>query len=72
MTISNESAETILELKKISKLLALIAIENKTQSEKIFFLDQLGYSGPQIGQLLSITPNAVRLALFHARKKGGK
>lgn len=64
-----DSADVLAELRKMNKLLALIATDGKAHSERILLLSQIGFSSGDIGELLSITPNAVRLIIHKAKKK---
>jgi DNA-directed RNA polymerase specialized sigma24 family protein len=65
----NHDGEVLAELRKANKLLALIATDGKPHGERILLLNQLGFSSSEIGDLLAITPNAVRLVVHKARKK---
>jgi len=68
MSSSNE--EVLQELKRISKLLALSLIENKTlQSDKVEMLDRYGFQQKEIAGLLKITPRNVSAHLSNIRKK---
>ncbi len=66
---TQENADVLAELRKMNKLLALIATDGKAHSERILLLNQLGFSSSEIGELLAITPNAVRLIVHKAKKK---
>lgn len=72
MTNPNENSEIIAELRKMNRLLTVIAIEEKTQSEKVLFCSQLGMTHPQIGDVVGISANAVQKALKRLEKKGTK
>jgi DNA-directed RNA polymerase specialized sigma24 family protein len=67
-----ENDDIIKEMKRMNKLLALIATQGKSQGEKISLLNQLDFSSPEIGELLGVTPNLVRVTLHQARKKSKK
>lgn len=68
MSSSNE--EVLQELKRISKLLALSLIENKTlQMDKVEMLDRYGFQQKEIADLLRITPKNVGAHLSNIRKK---
>lgn len=69
MSDSNEEL-MLQELRRISKLLALSLIEDKTlQSEKIEMLDRYGFQQKEIADLLKTTPNTVSAHLSNIRKK---
>lgn len=70
--LSDKYGEQIIEhLQGISQLLAIIATDGKTQSEKVVVLLQVGMNPQQISSILGTTPNAVRL-IKHKAIKGGK
>lgn len=65
----NTHYELLEELKRITKILVLIAAEDKTQKEQIAILDRVGFAPKDIAELLGTTPNTVRVALVDIRKK---
>ena len=65
----NSYKELLEELKRITKILILIAIEGKTQREQIKVLDSIGYTPKDIAELLGTTSNTVRVTLVDIRKK---
>ena len=69
--MSDSTEELMLqELKRISRLLALNLIANKTlQNEKIEMLDQYGFQPKEISDLLKTKPEIVHSALYKIRKK---
>lgn len=62
--------ELLKELKRITKLLVLIATKDQKQKEQIRILDSLNFQPKEIAELLGTTPNNVRVALHSLRKKG--
>lgn len=72
MTNSTDNSEVLRELRGIKKLLALMVVEGKPQNEKVLLLDQVDFTSPEIGDLLGITANAVRLTRHQALKRGKK
>ena len=70
--MSDEEAsykELLEELKRISKILVLIAAEGKSQKEQIIILDRIGFAPKEIAELLGTTSNTVRVRLSEERKK---
>lgn len=63
--------EVLLELKKMNKLLALLATQGRGQGEKIILLSQIGLTPKEISEILGITPNLVSVTL-HQKKKAKK
>lgn len=73
MNIENSNnEEIILELKKVNKLLALIATQGRTQTDKIILLSQIGLTPKEIADILGITSNFVSVTLHHSRKSKKK
>ena len=56
------------ELRRITKILALIASQNKTQKEQIDVLSNAGMQPKEIADILGTTPNTVRVTLAKTRK----
>jgi DNA-directed RNA polymerase specialized sigma24 family protein len=69
MNQEQNNLEILVELKRITKLLVLIATQTKMQSEKMITLQQLGFSPKEIGDLLGVSSNLVRVTLHQVRKK---
>ena len=69
MTNPNEKSDVIAELQKINRLLTIIALDGKSQNEKILFCTQLGMTHPQIGDVVGISANAVQKTLKRLAKK---
>jgi DNA-directed RNA polymerase specialized sigma24 family protein len=67
---SSHNDEILVELRRIEKLLLLIATKNQKQKEQVRLLDSMGFQPKEIGELLGITANAARVALHSVRKKG--
>lgn len=72
----NESSkeEILTELRRITKLLALMVTKDQIQRDKIALLSASGFQSKEIADLLGTTPNLVRAVLSDIRKKakGGK
>jgi hypothetical protein len=68
--MSNHNDEILLELRRIEKLLVLIATKDQTQREQVRLLSSMGFQPKEIGELLGITANAARVVLHTVRKKG--
>ena len=68
--MSNHNDEILTELRRIEKLLVLIATKDEKQKEQVRVLDSMGFQPKEIGELLGITANAARVALHSVRKKG--
>ncbi len=68
--MNSHNDEILAELRRIEKLLVLIATKNEKQKEQVRLLDSLGFQPKEIGELLGITANAARVALHSVRKKG--
>ena len=69
--MSNSSGEQVLqELKRISRLLAINLIENKTtQSDKIEALNHYGFQNKEIADILGTNEDVVRATLSKIRKR---
>lgn len=61
--------EILVELRRMVKLLVLIATKDQKQKEQVRLLDNIGFQPKDIGELLGITGNAARVALHSLRKK---
>lgn len=57
------------ELKRITKLLTMIATKDKKQKDQIRILDTLKFQPKEIAELLGTSANAVRVSLHSIRKK---
>jgi DNA-directed RNA polymerase specialized sigma24 family protein len=68
--MSNHNDEILVELRRIEKLLVLIATKDQTQREQVRVLNTMGFQPKEIAELLGITANAARVALHSVRKKG--
>lgn len=58
------------ELRRITKLLVLIATKGEMQKEQIRILDSMKFLPKEIAELLGTTSNTVNVALHAMRKKG--
>lgn len=67
MTNTNNE-EILIELKRMNKLLALLATQGRSQGEKIILLSQIGLSPKEISEILGVTANLVSVTL-HQKKK---
>lgn len=56
------------EMEKAIKLLALTALRELKQKEKVELLDQAGYGPQEIAGLLATTPKAVSVRLAEIRR----
>jgi len=72
LDLNSKGTEILSELKKMNKLLALLATHGRTQNEKIILLAQSGFSPKEISDFLGISSNLVSVSLHHARKKTKK
>lgn len=60
------------ELRKVTRLLTVIAEGNKKQKEKIQILSAAGFQPKEIAGLIGTTSNTVSVALANIRKSGSK
>lgn len=68
MTALNDG-EVLNELRRIAKLLTLIATKDQTQKERIEVLAGLDFQPKEIADLIGTTANAVRVAMSRKRRK---
>jgi DNA-directed RNA polymerase specialized sigma24 family protein len=67
---SGEWDEVARELRRISRILAVIAIRNEeSQREQIARLGEMGFLPSEIAKIIDTTPNTVNVALFGIRQK---
>jgi DNA-directed RNA polymerase specialized sigma24 family protein len=66
----SDNNDALVELRRIVKLLVLIATKDQKQKEQVRLLDSIGFQPKEIAELLGITGNAARVALHSVRKKG--
>lgn len=64
--------EILNELKKMNKLLSLLATSGRNQVERITLLNRLGFGPKEISELLGISPNQVSVTLHNEKKKSKK
>lgn len=63
------SQEILYELKRVSRLLGVLATRDaKTQVEKVTLLAQMGFSSMEIATTLNTTPQTVSVALHRIRR----
>ena len=70
----DQNNEILGELRRITKLLSLIATKNQEQKEQIKVLSGIGFQPKEIAGMLHVTANVVRVTLSRIRKedKGSK
>lgn len=56
-----------LDLRRIANLLALLLVKGENQTEKILTLRAVGYTPPEIAELLGITAHNVSVVLHRER-----
>lgn len=61
--------EILFEIKKMSKLLSLLLTKDFSQTEKIQFLNNIGYPPKEIASMIDTTPNSVSVTLNKLKKK---
>lgn len=66
--MKQDSDDVLRELRRITRLLVLLAVENRSQKEQISALDTVGFSPKEIADLLGTTSNSVRVTLVAIRK----
>lgn len=66
------TTELIQEMRKMNKLLALMATKDLQQNEKVGVLSDAGFAQKEIADLLGITANTVNTTLNRLKKKKGK
>ena len=59
-------------LDRIAKLLAVIATKGETQSEQILALSRIGFTNPELADLVGTTSAVVSQVLYESRKKPKK
>jgi len=62
---------TAAQLKRIGRLLSLIATKDMPQAETIVFLNSVGYTPSEIAVMLGTTPNTVSVTVYQASRKRG-
>ncbi len=67
--MSNGNDEILAELRRIEKLLVLMATKDQKQKDQVRILDSMGFQPKEIGVLLGITGNAARVVLHSVRKR---
>ena len=64
------NAEILDELRRITKLLALLATKGESQKEQIRARANSGFAPKEIADLVGTTPNTVSVTLYAMKKKG--
>jgi len=59
---------TLAELKRLAKVVAYAAVQDKPEGEQARFLDSVGYTSPEIAEMLGVTPGYARTLISRARK----
>jgi DNA-directed RNA polymerase specialized sigma24 family protein len=67
--ISKDNSESDL-LGRIANLLALLLVKGESQSDKVLTLTYAGYTAGEIANLLGMTPNAVSVTVYKAKRQG--
>ncbi len=62
--------EILSELKKISRMLALVVTKDLSQKDKIVLLSGLSLQPREIADLIGTTPNTVSVTLSNLRRAG--
>ena len=58
------------QLHRLVRLQAMSLVIGRTQNDQILLLNRAGFPPKEIAEVLGTTPNSVRVALTHLRKKG--
>lgn len=67
-----QSNEMLSELQRMSQLLALVAIRGVDEAGAIVLLSRAGFGNGEIGRLLGLTTNAVKLRVRRQRRTSRK
>jgi DNA-directed RNA polymerase specialized sigma24 family protein len=62
----------LIEIRRMSRLLALVATKDVDSREAVLMLTRAGYTQSEAGAILGMTKNAVALTLFRNRRTGGR
>lgn len=57
------------QLERLTRLVALLVVKDEPQRDKIRILHAAGFSNAEVGELLGLTANAVKLVLLRIRSK---
>jgi DNA-directed RNA polymerase specialized sigma24 family protein len=63
------TTELVQEIRKMNKLLVLMATKDLPQTEKIAFLAKAGFGQKEIAELIGTTSNTVGVALNRIKKR---
>lgn len=66
----NSDEQVISELKRITRLLTVLATKEMTQREQIQLLDSVGMAPREIAELIGTTANTVSVTLSALRREG--
>lgn len=64
-----DNADIVHELRRIVRVLAIIATKEEKQTDQISTLSNMGFQPKEIAEIVSTTPNTVRVTLAGIRKK---
>jgi predicted transcriptional regulator len=67
--VTNQDESILEELKKITRLLSLVATRGLTQRDQIAALARVGFGPKQIAELLGTTSNTVSVYLHGLRRQ---
>lgn len=67
--MTNRDDEIVTELRKITRLLSVIATKGLSQRDQIRALDQVGFTPKEAAELLGTTRNTVSVYLSAIRKE---
>lgn len=70
--MNDNDQEVLSELRKITRLLVLMAVTAETQTANIQVLSKVGFAPREIAELLGTTSNTVNVALSQLRSKSKK
>jgi len=69
--LSTENADEVgmcVEVRRLSRILALMAVKGLQQNEQISFLSNAGYQPGEIAEMVRTTPGTVSQTLYSMRK----
>lgn len=69
--MSDAQAHILAELRRITRLLVLMATEGKIQKDQIAMLSRVGFKPREIAELVGTTANTVNVALSAMRRAAG-
>ncbi len=63
---------TLAELKRLAKVVAYAAVRDKPEGEQARFLDIVGYTSPEIAEMLGVTASYARTLISRAKRSKKK